>query len=71
MLLEAPGWLQQTQSLAGPSGNRELDAQCDQAAAQAFAFEASQAEGSSEMARQLEAELAKRFLARRPCARFK
>lgn len=52
------------------SGNRHLDGRRDRVAAQAFEFEASQAEGCQETARGLEAELAARFLARRPRARF-
>jgi hypothetical protein len=41
----------------------------DQAAAQAFEFEASQAEGDETISRQLQAQLAC-FMARRPRARF-
>lgn len=41
----------------------------DQAAAQAFEFEASQAEGDHTISRQLQAQLAS-FMARRPLARF-
>lgn len=51
-------------------GTRELDGRRDKAAAQAFEWQAWQAEGCAETSRQLQAELGTRFLARRPRARF-